>query len=77
MFIIKTKEGALLNLDQWEGVKIDKSKIGIGIVAFNDQVSGQQSRDFLITTCEKEEDAIHLIEDIYQTIINGGKGWRA
>ena len=26
MFIIKTKEGALLNLDQWEGVKIDKSK---------------------------------------------------
>ena len=76
MFVM-TEENGMVNLGNWEGVKIDKT-VGIyTLLAFNDYVIDQQSRDISLVSFDKQEDAVAALSSLCAHIRADKKIWDA
>lgn len=75
MFVM-TEKNEMVNLGNWEGVKIDKTLGKYSILAFNDYVIGQQSRDIVLVSFDKQEDAEKAYDDLFDALLSGETAFR-
>lgn len=79
MFAIKTQNKNIVNLDNWNGVRVNPQKAGkYQLVAFNQYNTGNpRQTEIEIGSYDSHEAAQNALEDLYQSIVNGGHWWRA
>ena len=74
MFIVYTLNDEIVNLAQWEGVRITEGLGKFGVEAFNDYVSGQQPRSILLKVFKNRERALNYIKTLREKIIEEHAG---
>ena len=75
MFVM-TEENEMVNLGNWEGVKIKEAYGKYVILAFNDYVIDQQSRDIILVSFDKQEDAEKAYDDLFDALLSGKTAFR-